>query len=84
MINREQISVETSMTFADPVSLGTTALLPLRITLEHSSEVTQTENLSIRLSLLGQGGLEQRVSAGHVDLVPAFGVEFRLGATIRY
>ena len=84
VINREQISVETSMTFADPVSLGTTTLLPLRITLEHSSEVTQTENLSIRLSLLGQGGLEQRVSAGHVDLVPAFGVEFRLGATIRY
>ncbi|MBU8913353.1 MAG: hypothetical protein KOO61_04965, partial [Spirochaetales bacterium] len=84
VINREQISVETTTTFADPASLGTTILLPVRITLEHSSEVTQTENLSFRLSLLGQGGLEKHVSAGHVDLVPAFGVEFRLGATISY
>ncbi len=84
VINREQISVDSSITFADPASLGTTTILPLRITLEHSSEVTQTENLSFRLSLLGQGGIEKHVSAGYVDLVPAFGAEFRLGVTIRY
>ena len=84
VVNREQISVETTTTFADPASLGTTVLLPLRVTLEHSSEVTQTENLSFRLSLVGQGGLEKQVGAGYADLVPAFGVELRLGATIRY
>ena len=84
VVNRERISIDSSLNLAAPMPTATSTDLPVRVTLEHTSEVTQTENLSLHLSLLGQGGLEKQISGGHVDVVPAFGIEFRLGVTVSY
>ena len=82
--NTERVAVETSHIFADPDTLGTTTLMPLRITLEHRSEITQSENLTLELGVQAQGGIEERIVNGVVDRVPAFGLQADLGVRLRY
>jgi hypothetical protein len=82
--NTERVVIETYHTFAEPEALGTTNTLPLRLTLEHTSDIAQGEHFTFHLGLRAQGGLEDRITAGAVNRVPAFGVEGELGVRIRY
>ena len=84
VINTERVALETNHTFAAPASLGTTTLLPLRVTLEHRSEIRQNKHFAFTLAVLAQGGIEERIVSGVADRVPAFGLEAEVGLRIRY
>jgi len=82
--NSEGIRVETSMAIVDPAFLGTTVQLPLRVTLEHQTELERTDQIAFGLRVKGVFGIEQHVEAGTVNTVPAFGLEARATMRIRY
>jgi hypothetical protein len=82
--NTEGVTVESAYTFADPATLGTTSLLPVRVTLEHDSDVEHGDHLVFHLGIRFQGGAEERITSGIPELVPGFGLEGELGVRIRY
>ena len=82
--NTERVAVESVYTFADPATLGTTSLLPLRLTMEHSSDIEQGDHLAFHLGIRFQGGAEERVTNGVPDVIPGSGLEGELGVRIRY
>jgi hypothetical protein len=82
--NTERVSAHTVYTIGNIGRVEAATCLPVQITLEHASEIEQTEFLSLRIGLKLQGGVEERIADGVRQLLPEFGGEARMDVIISY
>ncbi|MEM2111505.1 MAG: hypothetical protein QXX08_06470, partial [Candidatus Bathyarchaeia archaeon] len=76
--NTESIKIENSYRFTERERAGTFTNLPLRVTLEHTSDYQVSEKVEFSLSLKAIGGVEERVFPESIEgnILPSMGFEF--------